>query len=616
MPLYQRFSAWRYLLIIILGSFQGQAQPYPFPTTPTKLQLHPVRISEHSTTSYFGEVAGYIPTDTIIYVCFNRVDKAVLFRQEGDRWEKTDSTGEILSITGISPDRQTMHLMLKPGSKTSFRLDISNHFEQQYRPEATLLNSQDYPPFRVKQLISQTQEKTRQSLFIGMLLMMFIYAFIQALLHTTAMHTWYAVYVGSVLCVFLLRFEIVVPEQFGFGKTVNFVGKYSISFLPLGVIAYFQFIQAFSAIRNRTVKRLIYWFVFPMNIVVAIVDLFYTAQKYTDNQLFIFFKANEVVDTLVFIFTFYWLVKQKSNDQKLLLAGVCTLFIGGLVQQGFIWHLQDRVLYRPWINSSREVSILIELSFFLAALSTRNRRIEHDKLVVQAQFIEQLKENEQKQTKLNGLRDEIARDLHDEMGSQLSSISILSQTIARFVTDERAQSRLSTIGQTARQAMDSMREIVWSLSSSSDSLQHIGLRIRETAYALFNDTPVRLHTDIGELNASLGLRENQRRDLNLIAKECLTNVFRHAHAQNVWLTVQVNSTSLVLIIRDDGLGFDSTTDVSGLGMKSIHQRVIALCAVLHIDSKPGGGTTIRVECPIQTSRSVTTDYEAVAPNPY
>lgn len=237
-----------------------------------------------------------------------------------------------------------------------------------------------------------------------------------------------------------------------------------------------------------------------------------------------------------------------------------------------------------WIQGG----VVLEVLFFTSGIGYNNYRTEQEKIAVQAQLIEQLQENERKQKRLNGIRDEIARDLHDEIGSHLSSINILSQTIIPLVNEERVQQRLSRIGDSARQVMDSMREIVWSLNSSSDSLLHLGLRIQETAYSLFSDSSTRLYIDIPESNQPLGLSERQRRELHMITKEALTNVIRHAQAAHVWVSLGVTLDEVKLLIKDDGIGFDSTLEASGMGMKNIRQRATQLGAVYELESSADG----------------------------
>lgn len=275
----------------------------------------------------------------------------------------------------------------------------------------------------------------------------------------------------------------------------------------------------------------------------------------------------------------------------------------GLVMYQSGWATRQPELPFTFPMIPMEIGIVLETICVTIGISLLNRQTEREKIRYQAQLIEQLRENEQKQARLNGLRDEIARDLHDEMGSQLASISILSQTTMRYVEDERAHQRLITIGQTARQVMESMREIVWSLNSSSDSMQHLGLRIREIAHSLFTDSPVRLYIRLPETSQLPGLTEKQKREVYLIAKECLTNVLRHARAKRVGLHLYTEANCLLLTISDDGVGFDQTTQTNGLGLDSIGQRAKKLNAELRIESEFGEGTTITLTCPLVAKES-------------
>lgn len=245
-----------------------------------------------------------------------------------------------------------------------------------------------------------------------------------------------------------------------------------------------------------------------------------------------------------------------------------------------------------------QIGVLLEVLCYTMGISVQNRQTERDKLSFQAQLISQLRENEAKQIRLNALRDEIARDLHDEMGSQLSSISIMGQVTAQLLPpDHRARQRLNTISETARQVMDSMREIVWSLNSNSESLQNVGLRIGETAHALFDGTPIHLAIQLPDAGEPLFLSSRQRRDLYLIAKECLNNIVRHANAQHVRLELTQTTNTLRLCITDDGQGFDPAQLTSGLGMSSLRKRAAQMGSQLQIDSRPGKGTRMELVYP-------------------
>ena len=255
-----------------------------------------------------------------------------------------------------------------------------------------------------------------------------------------------------------------------------------------------------------------------------------------------------------------------------------------------------------------QVGVVGEVLCFTLGMSLRNRQTEREKIRYQAQLIEQLRENEQKQAKLQRIRDDIARDLHDDVGSDLSSISLLSQAATRQVEKQpdAARATLTTIGQMARQVVVTMREIVWSLNSAQTSVDSFGFRLRETAETLFEHHPTRLHIDFPAADSDWVLPAEGRRDLFLIVKEVLHNVVRHAGAANVFVAMWVEQNRLYLTIRDDGRGFVEPTGSSsaGNGLRNMRQRADALGGQLTLVSRPGEGTTVAFRCPLTVQEGV------------
>lgn len=249
-----------------------------------------------------------------------------------------------------------------------------------------------------------------------------------------------------------------------------------------------------------------------------------------------------------------------------------------------------------------QLGVVGEVLCFTLGMSLQNRQNELQKIAFQAQLIEQLRENEQKQAKLQRIRDDIARDLHDDIGSDLSSISLLSQAAIIQVKNkpEMVQATLDSIGQMARQVVVSMREIVWSLNSAQTSLESFSYRLRETADILFDHHPTKLYLDFPIDDPAWVLPAEGRRDLFLMVKEMLHNVIRHAKAKTVVVTIWVEQSKLYLTVRDDGVGFDTHTKEIHIsnGLLSMRQRAESLGGQLTIHSKPNEGTTIAFYCPL------------------
>ncbi|WP_232325987.1 sensor histidine kinase [Spirosoma montaniterrae] len=207
--------------------------------------------------------------------------------------------------------------------------------------------------------------------------------------------------------------------------------------------------------------------------------------------------------------------------------------------------------------------------------------------------------------RLQHTRDRIARDLHDDMGSYLSSISILSQTAQRSALKDPAktQATLERIGQTARQVMDSMGDIVWSINPTHDSMTNVAARMTDVAASLFTDQPVDWHVVVDDDVKRLSLSAEHRRDFFLIYKEAITNVARYAEAHQVTVRLQRQTGDLVLTVQDDGRGFNTEQPVKrnstgGNGLRNMQNRAVLLGGTLTVESVERKGTLIRLQFPI------------------
>ncbi|HUF65518.1 MAG TPA: two-component regulator propeller domain-containing protein [Gemmatimonadaceae bacterium] len=192
------------------------------------------------------------------------------------------------------------------------------------------------------------------------------------------------------------------------------------------------------------------------------------------------------------------------------------------------------------------------------------------------------------------LRVRISRDLHDDIGSGLSSIALLSDGIGgNGPISERERTQLARIGQSARRMVEDLREIVWAVDPDSDRWQSVVSRMRDVADDLLPGARVSFHAPrIEDLSGSIAMAE--RRDLFLIYKEMLHNVARHAGASSVEITLTAHRDRIELTISDDGRGFDSTAVRGGTGLRSMQERAVRLGGRVEFVSNNGGGTTARL----------------------
>jgi signal transduction histidine kinase len=200
------------------------------------------------------------------------------------------------------------------------------------------------------------------------------------------------------------------------------------------------------------------------------------------------------------------------------------------------------------------------------------------------------------------MRTRIATDLHDDLGSSLSRISILSEVARRRAEgDPEGMRLLNDIGEAAREMMESLGENIWSIDPRRDNLRSLVTRIRRFASDLLESRGVAWTMQAPPAPELVKLSPVERRHLYLIFKEAIHNVARHSGASAVSLSIAVAGHRLTAVMKDNGKGFvapQATESVGRHGLPSMVARAAQLGGVLWIESTPGSGTEIRLDVPL------------------
>jgi signal transduction histidine kinase len=199
-------------------------------------------------------------------------------------------------------------------------------------------------------------------------------------------------------------------------------------------------------------------------------------------------------------------------------------------------------------------------------------------------------------------RARIAQDLHDELGSSLARISLLSGLVK---SDKDLPAQVEThaekLSQSAGQTVRALEEIVWAVRPGSDSLQSLMDYIAHFASELFDGTATRCRLDLPPELPALPLPPDVRHNIFLVVKEALTNALKHASANEVHVQAKIAMNVLEISIQDDGAGFDSPgAKIEGRqhGLTNMQQRAEALGGTLDRQAAAGKGTTIKLMVPL------------------
>jgi ligand-binding sensor domain-containing protein/two-component sensor histidine kinase len=197
--------------------------------------------------------------------------------------------------------------------------------------------------------------------------------------------------------------------------------------------------------------------------------------------------------------------------------------------------------------------------------------------------------------KLHTMRNSIANDLHDEIGSNLSNISIFSEVAQqRKGTPDETEPLLQKISEYSQVSMAAMSDIVWMINARNDAFENIISRMRSLAAEVFEAKNYALHLHFDEQLNQLSLNMEQRKNFYLIYKEAINNVAKYSACQNVWITLKKDNSSVILTVKDDGVGFITNNQNQGNGLYNMQKRAEVLKGKLTINSAVGKGTMIQL----------------------
>lgn len=208
--------------------------------------------------------------------------------------------------------------------------------------------------------------------------------------------------------------------------------------------------------------------------------------------------------------------------------------------------------------------------------------------------------NQQRAVELE--RSRIARDIHDDLGANLTQIALLSE-LAQTDLDQpaQAQSHLQQIFTTAGAVARQLDEIVWAITPANDTLEEFASFVSKYAQDYLRVAGIRCRLEVPESMPKHPMSSAQRHDLFLAAKEALHNVVKHACADEVWLRLKIEKNVLRLEIEDNGKGLAERADAGprGHGLANMQNRLGHVGGTFEQRSRPSLGTLVRLALPLK-----------------
>ncbi len=435
----------------------------------------------------------------------------------------------------------------------------------------------------------------------GIILMMILFMLANYIISRKTEFLYNALYS---FCMFLLVFLNSTLGKTTSGFAQLYYNYFDFFLLVTGTVFYISFTRKFLDAETKYKllnKILIYCgrFVLLLLCIYTFLNFFtktYLPQYYLENvmRLFILFIG------LVFI---YQALKQRNRLLNYIAAGNVMLVLFSAIS--FII-LSLKVKPSEFYLSSLfyyNTGIILELAFFLLGLTYKNR----SELITGIKEQESLKmeaEKQQYETEIAVIkaqqeeRNRISADMHDDLGAGMTTIRLYSE-LAKAKLAHNPIPEIEKISSSANELLSKMNAIIWSMSSSNDTLGNMIAYVRSYALEYFEDTGITCKINIPENLPKIEVIGEIRRNVFLVVKEALNNILKHARATEVTITLIRVEDGLTLYIHDNGIGIDlGGIRQFGNGLKNMKKRMEDIEVSFEIENN--NGTLITMHRKVKT----------------
>jgi signal transduction histidine kinase len=199
----------------------------------------------------------------------------------------------------------------------------------------------------------------------------------------------------------------------------------------------------------------------------------------------------------------------------------------------------------------------------------------------------------------------ISKDMHDDLGSRLTHIELLSNLTARNMKDRQSVERnLQDISAAADELVTAFDEIVWAVNPHYDTVEGLMDYLAQFVSSYLDRSGIESHVDLPAAPAQVAISAESRHNIFMMVKEALNNSVKYAQAKDVWLQFDCTGSQLTVTVKDNGVGFDVTAVKKfSEGLANMKKRMEDIGGTCTVESAPGKGTTVTAVVPLTSSKN-------------
>jgi signal transduction histidine kinase len=195
-------------------------------------------------------------------------------------------------------------------------------------------------------------------------------------------------------------------------------------------------------------------------------------------------------------------------------------------------------------------------------------------------------------------RRRIALDLHDDIGTRVSHISLVASHADNTIRHEEASKAFGQISSMSRDLIGALSESVWMLNPNNDDLESLVDFLYRLVSELCRLKNIRCRVDAVFITENQTIRYEFRHNVSLAVKECVNNVLKHSQATELDMKIELEKNTLVINITDNGIGITEESRSTGLGLDSLKRRMKSIDGNCNFEHLAEGGLRIILTAPV------------------
>ncbi|MCC7246916.1 MAG: hypothetical protein IT269_14625 [Saprospiraceae bacterium] len=433
-------------------------------------------------------------------------------------------------------------------------------------------------------------------LFAGVIILSVLFGLQLFFVYRDQVYIFYVAYILAIMLREMYNFAI------GFPLTSS-MQRHCVSFLLVSTFGLFlrYFLRTWEF--SRSLDNIIKWSTGFFLIIIPFYSMLLTQEQHTISKFM--FRVLSMSSLFFIVLTAYFTITRFSYDQRSRIVALAFIPLGTAFFLNLMRNL-NLIPNLPLLQYAVMIGFMFEIIIFTTVFTRFYRTLENERQVLELKLaVEQQQNALSIQAAEQKVKDQIARDLHDDVAASLSGIRILSKVAIEQFSSKLPSSAplLEQINQNAHSTLESISDLIWTLRATSDHLNGLADRMRSYANRTLEAKGIEVNWKVPRDLLNVEMDIESRRNIYLIFKEAVNNTIAHSSATQMDIELKIDDNQILTVrLEDNGSGFNTEEKLQGIGtgLNNMARRARDIQAELIIDSAEGKGCVITLKTSIES----------------